>query len=83
MCIRRETREKARLSLAFSPVSKPHTHITYMLRQCTSIVYLSPYFCVVLVAQSLVFYVMCCIFLSSCPSFFSHCIVCPYSIDGL
>ena len=28
------------LSLAFSPVSKPHTHITYMLRQCTSIVYL-------------------------------------------
>jgi hypothetical protein len=23
----------------FPPVSKPHTHITYMLRQCTSIVY--------------------------------------------
>jgi hypothetical protein len=23
------------------PVSKPHTHITYMLRQCTSIAYLS------------------------------------------
>ena len=22
------------------PVSKPHTHITYMLRQCTSIVYI-------------------------------------------
>jgi hypothetical protein len=42
MCIRRETREKARRSLAFSPVSKPHTHITYMLRQCTSIVYLFP-----------------------------------------
>ena len=41
MCIRRETREKARLSLAFSPVSKPHTHITYMLRQCTRIVYLA------------------------------------------
>ena len=40
MCIRRETREKARRSLAFSPVSKPRTHITYMLRQCTSIVYL-------------------------------------------
>ena len=40
MCIRRETREKARRSLAFSPVSKPHTHITYMLRQCTSIVYI-------------------------------------------
>jgi hypothetical protein len=40
MCIRRETREKARRRLAFSPVSKPHTHITYMLRQCTSIVYL-------------------------------------------
>ena len=40
MCIRRETREKARRSLAFSPVSKPHTHITYMLRQCTCIVYL-------------------------------------------
>ena len=40
MCIRRETREKARQSLAFPPVSKPHTHITYMLRQCTSIVYL-------------------------------------------
>ena len=39
MCIRRETREKARQSLAFSRVSKPHTHITYMLRQCTSIVY--------------------------------------------
>ena len=39
MCIQRETREKARQSLAFSPVSKPHTHITYMLRQCTSIVY--------------------------------------------
>jgi hypothetical protein len=38
MCIRRETREKARRSLAFSLVSKPHTHITYMLRQCTSIV---------------------------------------------
>ena len=40
MCIRRETREKARESLAFSPVSKPHTHITYMLRQCTCIVYI-------------------------------------------
>jgi hypothetical protein len=40
MCIRRETREKARRILAFSPVSKPHTHITYMLRQCSSIVYL-------------------------------------------
>ena len=39
MCIRRETREKARRSLAFSPVSKPHTHITCMLRKCTSIVY--------------------------------------------
>ena len=38
MCIQRETREKVR-SLAFSPVSKPHTHITYMHRQCTSIVY--------------------------------------------
>jgi hypothetical protein len=38
MCIRCETREKARQSLAFSRVSKPHTHITYMLRQCTSIV---------------------------------------------
>jgi hypothetical protein len=32
MCIRCETREKARRSLAFSRVSKPHTHITYMLR---------------------------------------------------
>jgi Uri superfamily endonuclease len=31
--------EKARQSLAFSPVSKPHTHIIYMLRQCKSIVY--------------------------------------------
>ena len=41
MCIRRETREKARQSLAFSRVSKPHTHITHMLRQCTSIVYIS------------------------------------------
>ena len=40
MCIRRETREKARQSLAFSRVSKPHTHITHMLRQCTSIVYI-------------------------------------------
>ena len=40
MCIRRETREKARRSLAFSRVSKPHTHIAHMLRQCTSIVYL-------------------------------------------
>ena len=39
MCIRRETREKARRSLAFSRVSKPHTHITHMLRQCTCIVY--------------------------------------------
>jgi hypothetical protein len=38
MCIRRETREKVRRSLAFPPISKPHTHITYMLRQCTSIV---------------------------------------------
>jgi hypothetical protein len=37
MCIRRE---KARQSFTFSPVSKPHAHITYMLRQCTSIVYL-------------------------------------------
>ena len=37
MCIRRE---KARQSLAFSRVSKPRTHITHMLRQCTSIVYL-------------------------------------------
>ena len=34
-----ETRE----NLAFSPVSKPHTHITYMLRQCTSIVYIYIY----------------------------------------
>jgi hypothetical protein len=41
MCIRREMREKSRRSPAFSPVSKPHTHITYMLRQCTSIAYLS------------------------------------------
>ena len=40
MCIRRETREKTRRSLAFTPVSKPHTHITYMLRQCTGIVYI-------------------------------------------
>ena len=40
MCIRRETQEKARRSLAFSPVSKSHIHITYMLRQCTSIVYI-------------------------------------------
>ena len=40
MCIRREMREKARQSLAFSRVSKTHTHITHMLRQCTSIVYL-------------------------------------------
>ena len=40
MCIRRETWEKARQSLAFSHVSKPHTHITHMLRQCTSIVYI-------------------------------------------
>jgi hypothetical protein len=31
MCIRRETREKARQSLAFPPVSKPHTDITYMV----------------------------------------------------
>ena len=30
MCIRRETREKARRSLAFSRVSKPHTHITHI-----------------------------------------------------
>ena len=44
MCIRRETREKARRSLAFSRVSKPHTHITHMLRQCTSIVYIFDYF---------------------------------------
>jgi hypothetical protein len=42
MCIRCETQEKARWSLAFSPVSKPHTHITYMLRQCISIVYFRP-----------------------------------------
>ena len=41
MCIRRETREKGRRSPAFSPVSKPHTHVTYMLRQCTIIAYLS------------------------------------------
>ena len=41
MCIRCETREKARRNLAFPPVYKPHTHITYMLRQCTSIVYVS------------------------------------------
>ena len=40
MCIRRETREKARPSLAFSRISKPHTHIIHMFRQCTSIVYL-------------------------------------------
>jgi hypothetical protein len=40
MCIRCKTREKARQSLAFSPISKPRTHITYMLRQCTSIVYI-------------------------------------------
>ena len=41
MCIRRETREKGRRSPDFSPVSKPHTHVTYMLRQCTIIAYLS------------------------------------------
>ena len=40
MCIRRETQEKSQRCLAFSRVSKPHTHITHMLRQCTSIVYL-------------------------------------------
>ena len=40
MCIRRETRENDRLSLAFSPAPKPRTHITYMLRQYTSIVYI-------------------------------------------
>jgi hypothetical protein len=39
MCIRHETWEKALQSLTFSPISKPRTHITYMLRQCTSIVY--------------------------------------------
>jgi hypothetical protein len=39
-CFNPETREKARRSLSFSPVSKPHTHITYMLRQCRSIVYI-------------------------------------------
>ena len=33
MCIRRETREKARQSLAFPPVSKPH--ITYYLYAST------------------------------------------------
>ena len=44
MCIRHETREKARQSLAFSRISKPHTHITHMLRQCTSIVYLFSHF---------------------------------------
>ena len=41
MCIRRKTREKGRRSLAFSPVSKPHTRITYMFRQCTNIAYQS------------------------------------------
>ena len=40
MCIWREMWEKALQSLAFSSVSKPHTHITCMLRQCTSIVYI-------------------------------------------
>ena len=40
MCIRRE---KARRSLSFPPVSKPRTHITYMLRQCTSIIYIYIY----------------------------------------
>ena len=44
MCIRRETREKAQRSLVFSRVSKPHTHITHMLRQCTSIVYSYTYY---------------------------------------
>jgi hypothetical protein len=39
MYIRCETRENTRLSFTFSPVSKHHTHITYMLRQCISIVY--------------------------------------------
>ena len=39
MYIRYETREKARQSLARSIVSKSHTHIPYMLRQCTSIAY--------------------------------------------
>jgi hypothetical protein len=33
-----------RRSLAFSRVSKPHTHITHMLRQCTSIVYIPAHF---------------------------------------
>ena len=52
MCIRRETREKARRSLAFSRVSKPHTHITHMLRQCTSIVYLC-IFCTCIITNML------------------------------
>jgi hypothetical protein len=41
MCIRRETQGKGSANpRLFPPVSKPCTHITYMLRQCTSIVYL-------------------------------------------
>ena len=34
MCIRRETRKKARRSLAFPPVSKLHTHITWFNVEC-------------------------------------------------
>ena len=37
-----KTRLFPRRRLASSLVSKPHTHITYMLRPCTSIVYLFP-----------------------------------------
>ena len=40
MCIRRETREKARQSLAFSPVSKPHTHITYICFDSAHVLYI-------------------------------------------
>jgi hypothetical protein len=37
MCIQRETREKARQSLAFPPVSKTHTHIIYIANKMTFI----------------------------------------------
>ena len=43
MCIRHETREKVRRSLAFSSVAKPHTHITYMLRQPSMKNYVTKY----------------------------------------
>jgi hypothetical protein len=78
MCIRHEMREKARRTLALSPVSKPHKHITYMLRQCTSIVYICIFYWRYCCQSCLLFacFILPCVFLY-CAYFCVRFIYCP------